>query len=110
MNAREYSALSSLFCILNIKIYQMRGYEKLPLHVGYAHNVGKHTGCRNGRPGTVAPNEHGVFAVAFGGEGENVVRTFQIVERMSLRNFLQTNRTLSFGPTSHKAPAFMLAL
>ena len=46
--------------------------------------------------------------VTLGGEQENVVRAFEVVERMSLPVFAQTHRAFSLCPFRHETPAFLL--
>ena len=46
--------------------------------------------------------------VTLGGEQENVVRAFEVVERMSLPVFAQSHRAFAVCPFRHETPAFLL--
>ena len=52
------------------------------LYIGNAHDIGEHARSSHGSAGTVALYLHGVFLVTFCGEEDNVVGSFEVVERM----------------------------
>ena len=47
--------------------------------------------------------------VTLGGEQENVVRAFEVVERMSLPVLAQSHRAFALCPFRHETPAFLLS-
>ena len=53
--------------------------------------------------------EERVLVVTLGGEQENVVRAFEVVERMSLPVFAQSHRAFAVCPFRHETPAFLLS-
>ena len=77
--------------------------------VGHSHDVGKHAGGGYVGSCTIALDEHGVFAVAFRGEQDDVVGAFEVVERVGDRHFTQFDTASSVGPLCHEAPAFVFA-
>src|SRR5574344_1163188 len=58
--------------------------------ISHAHDVCEHAGSRDGSACAVALYEERVLVVTLGGEQENVVRAFEVVERMSLPVFAQS--------------------
>ena len=52
--------------------------------------------------------EERVLVVTLGGEQENVVRAFEVVERMSLPVLAQPHRAFAVCPFRHETPAFLL--
>ena len=52
------------------------------LDVRDAHDVGKHAGCGDRCTRTIALDEHGILVVALGGDEDDVVGAFEVVERM----------------------------
>ena len=73
-------------------------------YIRHAHHVGKDTGGGDGGTGTVAADDHrGV--VASGSEADNVVRAFELVERVTDGNFAQADAAFAVFPLSDVAPA-----
>ena len=73
-----------------------------------AHDIGKDTSGSDGSSCAITANDHG-RVVAFGGETKDVVRAFEMIQGMTLWDFLETDLTLSFLPLCHKAPALVFA-
>lgn len=59
-----------------------------PLHISYAYDVSKHSGSRDTCPGTIALYEHRVLLIALGGQHDDIVAAFKIIERAVLANRL----------------------
>ena len=81
----------------------------LLLNIRNTHNVCKDSGCGNARACSVALNEHGIFAVAFCVEQDDIVGTFQVIEGVAKGNFTQTYLTLAVCPLCYEAPTLILA-
>ena len=53
-------------------------------------------------------DEHWVFAVALGGEQDDVVRARKVVERVAKRDFTQSYTAFPVAPFGHETPSFLL--
>ena len=70
----------------------------------HSHHVGEDTGGGDGRTGAIAADDHrGV--VAGGGEANDVVRAFELVERMTDGNLAQTDAAFAVFPLGNVALA-----
>ena len=83
--------------------------QNQPLYICHTHNVGKDTGCGDSSTCAITLDEHGIFVVALGGQQNDIVRTFEVVERMALRYFTQAYTAFTVSPFCHKTPSFVFA-
>ena len=77
------------------------------LDIGYRHYISEHSGCRNSRTGSIALDEHRIFAVALRCEQYNVIRAFEHIERMMLVYGFKRHLGLAVVHLRHKTPAFV---
>lgn len=74
------------------------------LNICNTDDIGKDTCGGYARTGTIALNHHRIFLIAFGSEKNNIVASFQAIERMASTHFLQRNASLSVFQLGHKLP------
>ena len=80
------------------------------LYVGNTHNVGKNTGRRHSGPGSVSLNLHGILLIALCRQQDNVIGTFEGVERMFTSYLTQFHTGFAVLVTGNKTPTFSFAL
>ena len=85
-------------------------HQSFLLDIRYSHNIGKNSCCRYAGSGTVTLYEHRVLLVALGGEQDNIVAAFEVVEGVVAVYFAQRYASLAILIFCDESPTHLLAL